>query len=279
MDRDPIRRDPVQEYGDGLAVVTVTRSVRPDVDRIVGSVRVATTRPVRIVLAAVGQASAVCGDTTGADGMEVLRIGEDIGRAAAVNRAVAGLDAGVGWVAIADPGVRWGAGVLDGLLATAAGRPRAGLLGPRLRAAAGAVVASAGALPSITQALHGRIPTAACAGPTGWLSTSCVLVRRSAWDSVDGFDPRYLGAPGPVDVADVDLGDRLDRAGWLLVHVPGLEIDTEIDTVVDTEAGVDAHDGHGILTWRADDLRRYLHDRGRAPVRALLALGGRAGRA
>jgi N-acetylglucosaminyl-diphospho-decaprenol L-rhamnosyltransferase len=106
-----------------------------------------------------------------------------------------------------------------------------------------------------------------------------VLVRRSAWDSVDGFDPRYLGAPGPVDVADVDLGDRLDRAGWLLVHVPGLEIDTGIDTVVDTEAGVDAHDGHGILTWRADDLRRYLHDRGRAPVRALLALGGRAGRA
>jgi N-acetylglucosaminyl-diphospho-decaprenol L-rhamnosyltransferase len=283
VDRDPIRRDPVQEYGDGLAVVTVTRSVRLDVDRIATSPRVATTRPVRVVLAIVGAARAACGDATGGDGVEVLPIGEDIGRAAAVNRAVAGLDAGVGWVAIADPTVRWGAGVLDGLLAAAAGRPRAGLLGPRLRAAAGAVVPSAGALPSITQALGGRIRSGAGAGPTGWLSTSCVLVRRSAWDSVDGFDPRYLGAPGPVDMADVDLGDRLGRAGWLVVHVPGLEtdmeIDTEIDTVIDAEGGVDARDGHGILTWRADDVRRYVHDRARAPVRALLALAGRARRA
>jgi N-acetylglucosaminyl-diphospho-decaprenol L-rhamnosyltransferase len=278
-----IHRDPVQEYGDALALVTVTRSLSPDVDGIAGSLRMATTCPVHIVVAAVGAASAMCGETPRGDGVEVLRIGEDIGRAAAVNRAVAGLDAAVGWVAIAEPGVRWGAGVLDALLAASTRCPRAGLLGPRVRAAAGAVVPSAGALPSITGALRGRIPTGAGAGTTGWLSTSCVLVRRSAWDSVDGFDPRYLGTPGPVDMADVDLGDRLGRAGWLVVHVPGLEtdmeIDTEIDTVIDTEGGVDARDGHGILTWRADDVRRYVHDRARAPVRALLALASRARRA
>jgi N-acetylglucosaminyl-diphospho-decaprenol L-rhamnosyltransferase len=47
----------------------------------------------------------------------------------------------------------------------------------------------------------------------------CLLVRRAAWESVDGFDARHLG---PVDA--VDLGARLGRAGWLAVHVPAAEV-------------------------------------------------------
>ncbi|WP_433275727.1 hypothetical protein ACQPZA_31665 [Pseudonocardia xinjiangensis] len=282
MDRDPIRgapvdgdtrrdpersesvtRDAARKYGNELAVVTVARSGRPDVDRLAATVSTPAPRPVRVVLTVVADATAVV-DDPGA-GVEVLRLAEDIGRPAAINRAVAGLDAEVGWVLIADPVVRWDADVLDGLLAAAARYPRAGLIGPRLRDAAGSVLPSAGALPSTTQALRGRIPVGAGAGPTGWLSTSCVLLRRAAWDSVDGFDPRYLDTAGPVDMADVDLADRLLRAGWLVVHAPGVEV------------AAAARNGDGVLATPVDGLRRYVSARSGAPARLLLALATRSG--
>ena len=55
--------------------------------------------------------------------------------------------------------------------------------------------------------------------PVGWLSGSCLLVRRKAFDAVGGFDERYF-----MYMEDVDLGDRLGRAGWLNVYVPASEI-------------------------------------------------------
>jgi N-acetylglucosaminyl-diphospho-decaprenol L-rhamnosyltransferase len=55
--------------------------------------------------------------------------------------------------------------------------------------------------------------------PVGWLSGSCLLVRRAAFDGIGGFDERYF-----MYMEDVDLGDRLGRAGWLNVYIPGSEI-------------------------------------------------------
>ena len=40
-------------------------------------------------------------------------------------------------------------------------------------------------------------------------------MRREAFDSVGGFDSRYF-----MYFEDVDLADRLGRAGWLNVYVP-----------------------------------------------------------
>ncbi len=51
------------------------------------------------------------------------------------------------------------------------------------------------------------------------MSGSCLLMRRSAFDSVNGFDSRYF-----MYMEDVDLGDRLGRAGWLNVFVPSAEV-------------------------------------------------------
>jgi N-acetylglucosaminyl-diphospho-decaprenol L-rhamnosyltransferase len=53
----------------------------------------------------------------------------------------------------------------------------------------------------------------------GWLSGSCLLVRRKAFDQVGGFDERYF-----MYMEDVDLGDRLGKAGWLNVYVPSAEV-------------------------------------------------------
>lgn len=240
-------------YGDGLALVTVTRTAAPP-DRVVASVAAATARPVRVVVADIAGAPVP-------NGAGVIRLREDVGRAAAVNRAVAGLDGDVGWVAVADPQVEWGAGALDALLAATARYPRAGALGPRLCDPAGVVIASAGALPTLRDALLGRVPRrAVTGGPLGWLSGAGLLVRRAAWDSVDGYDPRYAGDGEAADLADVDLADRLGRAGWLVVGVPA------------AEATYHGRGRQGILESRDRALRRYVRDRHPAPARALLAL-------
>ena len=54
-------------------------------------------------------------------------------------------------------------------------------------------------------------------GPVGWSSAPALLLRRAALDSVDGYDPRY---PAPA-CDDLDLADRLARAGWLDGARPG----------------------------------------------------------
>jgi N-acetylglucosaminyl-diphospho-decaprenol L-rhamnosyltransferase len=55
--------------------------------------------------------------------------------------------------------------------------------------------------------------------PVGWLSGSCLLLRRAAFEEVSGFDERYF-----MYMEDVDLGDRLGKAGWQNVYVPSAEI-------------------------------------------------------
>lgn len=259
----------LRQYGDELALVTVARP-GATTDVVVTSLAVATRRPVRVVIAEVGppggsgdvqvDAETIERARTAAD-HEIVRIPEDIGRAAAANRAIAGLDPAVGWVVVAGPQIEWAPGALDVLLTAADAMPRAAALGPRLRLPSGLVLPSAGPLPSLGPLLRGRIPVPRLAGGrVGWVAGAAMLLRRAAWDSVDGFDPRYCAdGDGPAGLVDVDLGDRLTRAGWVAVHVP---------TAVATVHGP----VQGILEGNDPGLRRYVRDRYPAPVRALAAL-------
>ncbi len=215
-----------------------------------------------LVVVTVGRRGA---EIVGPDGATTsLVLTEELGRPAVVNRAIAGLDPAVGWVAVVDPAVAWAPGALDALRAAAT--PRAGLLGPLMRGPNRIPLSSCGPRPSLGALLRGRVR--ACpphAGPTGWLDGRCVLVRRLAWDSVDGYDSRHVGTGTHPEPADVDLGDRLGRAGWLVVGVPEAEV-----LVLPLE-------GQGILEVRGQEsrgegLRRYVRDRYRAPARTLMAL-------
>jgi hypothetical protein len=45
---------------------------------------------------------------------------------------------------------------------------------------------------------------------------ACLLVKRRAWESLGGFDPRFF----PLWFEDVDLCRRLRQAGWTILYEP-----------------------------------------------------------
>ncbi len=56
-------------------------------------------------------------------------------------------------------------------------------------------------------------------GDVDWVSGAAVLVRRTAWDDVAGFDPRYF-----LYFEDVDLCWRLNRRGWRVRYEPSATV-------------------------------------------------------
>ncbi|ORC03237.1 dTDP-Rha--alpha-D-GlcNAc-pyrophosphate polyprenol alpha-3-L-rhamnosyltransferase [Mycobacterium persicum] len=227
---------------DVLPVVAVTYSPGPHLERFLASLSLATERPVGVLLADNGST-----DGTPQAAVErypnvrLLPTGANLGYGTAVNFTVSQLDR-LGedwlpdWVIVANPDVQWGPGSIDALLGAAERWPNAGALGPLIRDPDGSVYPSARHLPSLIRGgMHALL------GPVwpgnrwtkayrqeylepseravGWLSGSCLLLRRSAFTQVGGFDERYF-----MYMEDVDLGDRLGKAGWLSVYVPSAEV-------------------------------------------------------
>jgi len=273
----------VKTYGGELAVVTVTYSPGPTLDAFLDTLTRATSRPVRVVLADNGSTDGVperaAKERTG---VRLLHTGGNLGYGGAANRAVATLPDDVGWVVVANPDLRWTPGSLDALLAAAERWPRGGSFGPLIREPGGRVYPSARLLPSLGKgmghALFGKIwpdnpwtrqyrqqTRAVAERAAGWLSGSCLLIRRTAFDSVDGFDSTYF-----MYFEDVDLGDRLGRAGWLNVYVPSAEV-THIGGHATARAA------RPMLTAHHESAYKYLAERYFGPWWAPLRLVIRAG--
>ncbi|ABL04942.1 glycosyltransferase family 2 protein [Mycobacterium ulcerans] len=225
---------------DVLPVVAVTYSPGPHLERFLASLSLATDRPVSVLLADNGST-----DGTPQAAVErypnvrIFHTGANLGYGTAVNRAVAQLTEQPepdDWLIVANPDVQWGPGSIDALLEAVERWPQAGALGPLIRDPDGSVYPSARHLPSLVRGgMHAvlgpvwpRNPWTKAyrqehlepsERPVGWLSGSCLLVRRSAFRQIGGFDERYF-----MYMEDVDLGDRLGQAGWLSVYVPSAEV-------------------------------------------------------
>jgi N-acetylglucosaminyl-diphospho-decaprenol L-rhamnosyltransferase len=272
-------------YGDQLAVVAVTYSPGDTLTGFLDSLAKATTRPVRVILADNGSTDGAPERAAERDGVRLVRTGGNLGYGTGANRGVAALPAEYGWVVIANPDVEWSPGSLDTLLAAAERWPNAGAFGPLIREPNGAVYPSARLLPSlgrgIGHAVLGRVwpgnpwtrsyrqsDSAVTERVAGWLSGSCLLLRREAFDAVRGFDERYF-----MYFEDVDLGDRLARAGWPNVYVPEAEV-THIGGHSTSKTAASMLAAHHRSAYR------YLADRHRGPqwlpvlwaIRAGLAL-------
>jgi N-acetylglucosaminyl-diphospho-decaprenol L-rhamnosyltransferase len=251
--------------------VAVTYSPGETIERFLDTLAKATTRPVQVVLA----------DNESTDGapqraaaarpnVRFVPTGGNLGYGGGANRGVAALPPEIDWVVVANPDIEWGPDSIDTLLDAAARWPRGGAFGPLIREPGGEIYPSARLLPSLGRGIgHAtlgrvwpgnpwtRVYRQSDSGVTertaGWLSGSCLLLRRAAFDAVQGFDERYF-----MYFEDVDLGDRIGRAGWQNVYVP--------------TAGVTHIGGHA-TSRRAEDMLaahhrsayQYLADRHRGP--------------
>jgi N-acetylglucosaminyl-diphospho-decaprenol L-rhamnosyltransferase len=225
---------------DELVVVTVTYSPGAHLVRFLASLSYATDRRVTVIMADNGSTDGAPEEALERyPNVRLLRTGANLGYGSAVNRAVDELLKESGYsefFVVANPDVQWGPRSIDILLDAAARWPRAGALGPLIRDPDGSVYPSARHLPSLIRGgMHAVVgpfwnsnPWTAeyrqerqppSERPVGWLSGSCLLLRRAAFNEVSGFDERYF-----MYMEDVDLGDRLGKAGWQNVYVPSAEI-------------------------------------------------------
>ena len=283
----------------GLIVVTVTYSPGPHLDRFLASLGHATERSVTVVMADNGSTDGVPEEALERyPNARLLHTGANLGYGSAVNVAVrkfvadgsedGGADDDPEFFIVANPDVVWGPGSIDVLLEAARRWPRAGSLGPLIRDPDGSVYPSARHQPSLVRGgMHAVVGpvwksnpwTAAyrqerlepSERPVGWLSGSCLLLRREAFDSIAGFDERYF-----MYMEDVDLGDRLASAGWQNVYVPSAEVlhDKGHSTGRDPARNLAAHHT-STYTFLADRHSR----RWQAPLRWAIrsALAARAG--
>lgn len=223
---------------DGVGIVVVTYSPGESLTAFLDSVPGSTIRPVTVVMADNGstdgsvEAAADRDPGSGRCRVRLLRTGGNLGYGRAANAGVAALDGSVRWLMVVNPDVVLGPGSVDELVAAAGRHPDAGAFGPLITTEDGVVYPSARALPSLVAGVgHAALgwwwpsnpwtrayrldraePTERTAG---WLSGSCLLLRREAFAAVGGFDPGYF-----MYFEDVDLGERLARAGWRNVYAP-----------------------------------------------------------
>ncbi len=264
-----------------VGVVAVTYSPGETLGSFLDSVPAALVGGADVVLADNGSADGSVDDAERRPGVRVLRTGANLGFGTAANRGVALIDREAEFVLIANPDVVLHPGSVDALLEAARRHPNAGTLGPAILTPDGVLYPSARRLPTLwlgaghavlgwiwpknpwtrqyraeSNAVHERA--------AGWLSGSCLLVRRRAFEAIDGFDERYF-----MYFEDVDLGMRMQQAGWENVYVPGAVV---------THIGGHATDRQG-STMVAEHHRsayRYLAGRHRGwqqfPVRLVLRL-------
>ena len=213
-----------------VAVVAVTFSPGDSLTDFLDTLAKATNQHVDVVLADNGSTDGSVQEMAQRAEVRLVETGGNVGYGRAANAGVHETTAE--FVVVANPDIEWEPGSLDQLLAAAQRWPKGASFGPLIHTPEGDIYPSARALPSLGRgvghALFGwwwpsnpwtaayRVEKEAPVERTaGWLSGSCLLLRRDAFDEVGGFDPGYF-----MYFEDLDLGDRLGAAGWHNVYVP-----------------------------------------------------------
>ncbi len=163
---------------------------------------------------------------------------ENLGFGRAVN--LAARQTSSEWIAVANADVAVRPGALDALLEAGARDPRAGAIAPRLVLPDGSTQHSVFGFPTAVLALvwafglyrvwpglADRLAMEECwdadrARRVPWAVAAFLLVRRTAWDQLGGFDERQW-----MYAEDLDLGWRLREAGWATRYEPRAVVDHE----------------------------------------------------
>ncbi len=263
-----------------VRAVVVTYSPGEHLGACLDSLAAASTTPVLVTVVDNGSTDGAPQRASTRPEVTFVETGRNLGYGGAANVGARGSDEP--WLLVVNPDIVFSPGSLDQLLDAASRWPQAGALGPAISTPDGLLYPSSREIPSLSRgighALLGWIwpanPWTAAyrreredprEGRTGWLSGSCLLLRRAAFEAVGGFDAGYF-----MYFEDLDLCERIARAGWDIVYVP---------TAAVVHAGGHATRQHRGRMAKAhhDSAYRYLSRRyaGRRhlPLRLVLAAG------
>lgn len=219
-----------------VRVVCVVYHPGDELARFAATLADASAHPVELVIVDNGTDQSVAAAVADEAGGRLVVPGANLGYGRAANLGAS--DATVPWIVVANSDIEWSPGSLDRLVAAGDEQPSAGALGPMLLNTDGTTYPSARALPSLrqgaghalfarlwpanpwTRAYHvGQESVGGYLREAGWLSGACLLLRREAFEQVGGFDEAYF-----MFFEDVDLGERLGRAGWENLYVPDVKV-------------------------------------------------------
>jgi GT2 family glycosyltransferase len=193
--------------------------------------------------------------------VRLIRNATNVGFGRAANQGVAACSAPV--VLIMNPDCQVHAGAVATLLAQLDAHDGCAVVGPRVLDPNGALQGSARGDPDMLTGLFGRtgrlrewfpllpaaqrnvVTDAAIGNGTpsvvvDWVSGACMMVRRSAFEAVGGFDARYF-----MYWEDADVCRRLRARGYHVRYVPGATVVHQV--------------GHSSRTARAASIRAF-HD-------------------
>ena len=265
-------------------VVTVTHNTGETLESFLGSLAGASSEPLTVVI--VDNASTDLSlerAAASAHGASILELADNVGYGAGVTAGINARATDSDYVLITNPDVTFAPGSIDALVRAADDLTASGSFGPKILDAEGNTYPSARNLPSLRNGIgHAMFSRVWPNNPwsrnyrsdqnygserrsAGWLSGACLLVRKSAYDAVGGFDPRFF-----MYFEDVDLGARLGKLGWSNIYVP--------DAVV-THTGAHSTSGSAKRMERVHHNSAYIYLAEKysawylGPVRAVLRLG------
>jgi N-acetylglucosaminyl-diphospho-decaprenol L-rhamnosyltransferase len=268
-----------------VAVVTVSYGSEDVLRPFLASLPAASAHPLTVIVAdnKVDAADTVVARLTADAGATYLPLETNCGYGGAINRAVAALPAEIEWVVVSNPDVTVNPGAIDTLLDSIRGHDLVGSVGPRILSSDGSLYPSARSIPSLrsgvghalfanvwpnnpwTRGYRRESLGAVVRRDAGWLSGAFLIVRRSVFDELAGFDEGYF-----MYFEDVDLGYRIGRLGLRNVYEPAA-------TVVHTGAHSTTSDSRRMARAHHDSARRFLTRKYSGPllwpVRTALNIG------
>jgi N-acetylglucosaminyl-diphospho-decaprenol L-rhamnosyltransferase len=220
----------------GLTAVIVTHNSRDEIGPCLASVRGQTTpHPIEVVV--VDNASTddtVALVRTGFPRVRVIQTGGNVGFSRANNLGAA--HARGAFLLLLNPDTVVPDGAVQTLLETLGAHPEAAVAGPRLVDGDGRPELSFGPPISpwgelwqkvLLSLYNRRVPfveryierLTRTPGPRAWLTGACLLIRRTDWDAVGGFDERFF-----LYTEDVDLCVVLRGRGRVAWFAPDAEV-------------------------------------------------------
>ena len=212
-----------------------------------------------------------------------LELDDNRGYGSAINAAIRALPDSVRFVLISNPDVIVEPGAIQTLTSHLIADSSIAAVGPRVLNADGTLYPSARNLPSLrsgvghalfshvwpnnpwSRAYRAESSYDDSTRTVGWLSGSCLMVRRSAFEALGGFDERYF-----MYFEDVDLGYRLGKSGLHNLYVPSA-------TVTHSGAHSTTAESGKMLKAHHDSAYRYLEKKYSgpylAPLRWVLRVG------